>query len=108
MRIKSLISLVAVACLLTVTFSPLTARNTPYPDLPRDNAAHPWQDDDQYVGSQNYARINVPLGPIVISVDIPVDWLGGNSNNARVATSPTKKQVKTAKPMSLNQKGDIR
>ncbi len=75
MRIKSLISLAALACLLMVAISPLIARNTPYPEKIRDNNAHPWQDDNQWVEPLDHTQISIPFGPIVISVDIPADWL---------------------------------
>ncbi len=108
MRIKSLISLVAVACVLLVAISPLTARNTPYPEDVKDNSAHPWQDDNQYSDPENYARINVPLGPIVISINVPVKWFGGVNSKSHTVSNTTKTTLKSAKPMSLDQKGDIR
>lgn len=108
MRIKSLISLVAIACLLMVAISPLTARNTPYPENTRDNTAHPWQDDNQWVDPLDNARINIPFGPIIISIDIPADWLNTLSIKTTNQTNSTTKSVKTARPMSFNKKGDIR
>ncbi len=108
MRIKSLISLAAIACLLMVAISPLTARNTPYPENTRDNTAHPWQDDNQWVDPLDNARINIPFGPIIISIDIPADWLNALSTKTTNQTNSTTKSVKTARPMSFNKKGDIR
>lgn len=108
MRIKSLISLAAIACLLMVAISPLTARNTPYPENTRDNTAHPWQDDNQWVDPLDNARINIPFGPIIISIDIPADWLNALSTKTTNQTDSTTKSVKTARPMSFNKKGDIR
>lgn len=108
MRIKSLISLVAIACLLMVAISPLTARNTPYPENTRDNTAHPWQDDNQWVEPLDNARINIPFGPIIISVSIPADWLAAPSTDIKNQTASTTKSIKTARPMSFNKKGDIR
>lgn len=108
MRIKSFISLVAIACLLMVAISPLTARNTPYPENTRDNTAHPWQDDNQWVDPLDNARISIPFGPIIISIEIPADWLSVFSNKTKNQVNSTPKSVKTAKPMSFNKKGDIR
>ncbi len=108
MRIKSLISLVAIACLLMVAISPLTARNTPYPENTRDNTAHPWQDDNQWVEPLDNARINIPFGPIIISIEIPANWLGAPSTKTTNQTNSATKSVKSARPMSLNKKGDIR
>lgn len=108
MRFKSLISLVAIACLLMVSISPLTARNTPFPENTRDTQAHPWQDDNQYVSPNQVARISIPVGPIIISIDVPLNWLGSLNNKATKQTNTTKKTARTSKPMSFDKKGDIR
>ncbi|MBK7091863.1 MAG: hypothetical protein IPH59_09090 [bacterium] len=108
MRFKSLISLVAIACLLMVSINPLTARNTPFPESTRDNQAHPWQDDNQYVSPDDIALISIPVGPIVISIEVPLNWLGSKTSKATKETNTTKKTVRTSKPMSLNKKGEIR
>lgn len=108
MRIKSLISLVAVACVLMVAFSPLTARNTPFPEDVKDTKAHPWQDDNQYYDPETRIQIHVPLGPIVISIDVPINWFVSTKSNTQSAANPTRHSVKSARPMSLDKKGDIR
>lgn len=108
MRIKSLISLVAIAFVLMVAISPLTARNTPWTENIKDNSAHPWQDDNQYVEPDDFVRINVPIGPIVISINVPVKWFGILTSKSHNVTSTTKTTVETARPMSLDKKGDIR
>ncbi len=108
MRIKSLISLAAIVCLLMVAISPLTARNTPYPENTRDNTAHPWQDDNQWVEPLDNTRISIPFGPIIITIEIPSDWLSVLPTTTKNQTSSTAKTVKSARPMSFNKKGDIR
>lgn len=108
MRFKSLTSLVAIACLLMVSISPLTARNTPFPENTRDNQAHPWQDDNQYVSPDDIELISVPVGPIVITIEVPSNWLKALDTKATKEVNKTKRTARTSKPMSFDKKGDIR
>jgi hypothetical protein len=108
MRIKSLISLLGVACLLMLTISPLLARNTPYPERLRGSQAHPWQDDDQVTDEEVTVQFAVVVGPITITVAIPAEWLGVDVNKPRVISHAPTNKVKSPRPMSLNQKGDTR
>ncbi len=108
MRIKSLISLLAVACLLMVTISPLFARNTPFPVRLHGDQAHPWQDDDQLAETEVSVQFTIPVGPIVITISIPAEWIGVNLDKSKVVSRVQARSARTAKPMSLNQKGDTR
>lgn len=107
MKIRTIITMLAVFCLLVVSISPLTARNTPYPEKPKDgNTAHPWQDDDQYADPDVPIEINIPVGPIVIRFAVPMKWFTNSVSltKSQSTTVPVSTQ-KTSKPMSLNQKG---
>jgi hypothetical protein len=107
MKLRTLISMLTAASLLLVSMSPAFARNTPYEpakDLP---TAHPWQDDNQWTDSDDSAVFRVPLGPAVITFTVPVKWI--KSLMPKTIRPVTKPEVARApKPVSLNQKGDIR
>jgi hypothetical protein len=109
MKIKRLITMLTIACLLVVAISPLVARNTPYPEKFRgDTAAHPWQDDNQYNVSVPELLIEVPLGPIIITVHIPHSWISQYLTKTTASNPKSVTKVKTARPMSLDQKGETR
>ena len=109
MRIKRLITMLTIASLLVVAISPLVARNTPYPEKFRgDTAAHPWQDDNQYNVTVPELLVEIPLGPIVITVHIPQSWLTQSATKVPASTTKSVARVKSAKPMSLDQKGESR
>lgn len=109
MRIKRLITMMTIASLLMVAISPLVARNTPYPEKFRgDTAAHPWQDDNQYNVTVPELLVEIPLGPIVITVHIPQSWLTQSATKVPSSTTKSVARVKSAKPMSLDQKGESR
>ncbi len=107
MKLRTLISLLTAASLLLVSMSPAFARNTPYEpakDLP---TAHPWQDDNQWTDNDDSAVFRVPLGPAVISFTVPVKWIKSLMPKTLRPVSRVE-TPRSAKPVSLNQKGDNR
>ncbi len=105
MRLKAFFSLLLVVCLLASTAS-LMGRNTPYPKPHEDDpASHPWQDDNQWSDDNpNPNPIVFPIGPVVITLDLPSKWIRGLVANSNATPKP-QSNYRTAKPMSLNQKG---
>ncbi len=107
MKLRILVASLTALCLLAVSFVPSFGRTSPY-ETPKDvPTAHPWQDDNQFTDQDDSAPYMIPIGPIIVTINLPVKWFSGFT--AKPQPTVAKPQFsRTARPMSSDKKGDLR
>lgn len=71
MRSKKIFCVILALAMLSVSLTPLAARNTPYPGVRDVPISHPWQDDNQAEPETPEARVVINIGGIFIGFDLP-------------------------------------